>query len=156
MLVGSAVDVAVAQGELVYMIEKENEGGLCRFPGVFLNARTRETRLQGVWRCLEKELPGVEAYSRDGAAECVITATLADWRYEKSDDSIMSSLYVVHVLWGEPAITRGITRIISLPLRDDLAVVNSIVPEHRQLFLILVAYRNAQLRKISAPQRRSV
>lgn len=123
-----AVDVALIDTSRVRvaLVWKEEEEGKLRFPGTWLRVPDDTSLEDAAARCLGKELPGV-------SASCpwpVCSAVIPDWRFGRTRDGVVSTLFRADYRSGEPAVGQGVDGVRWVGLGD---LVGAVVPEHADL-----------------------
>lgn len=108
------VDVAVVDGERVLLIEKADDPGEWRFPGVFFNPELDQSVEDAAERCIKKELRGVRA----GSPVEIGSTKVEDWRLRRTKDTIVT--YVMRAFYesGEPKPGEGISRVRWVPYQQ--------------------------------------
>lgn len=100
-----AVDVAVLDRPAgrVLLVEKFDEEGKLRFPGVFVRAGDASYEAAAI-RCLAKELPGVAA----GEPRLLRSARIDDWRFRRTQDGVITTLLVADYRGGDVSPGEGV------------------------------------------------
>jgi bifunctional NMN adenylyltransferase/nudix hydrolase len=128
------VDVVAYNDKNEILLAKKPNEKLYRFIGGFVD-RTDESWEQAARREFMEEANGCEI----GDLRYIASGAINDWRYAKSENGIMTTLFLGKFMWGSVKPTDDIAELAWInPFEIDIDT--DIMEEHRGLFKILVAY----------------
>jgi bifunctional NMN adenylyltransferase/nudix hydrolase len=119
------VDVIANKGDEVLLVRKYDED-LFRLPGGFLLPGDNDV-LSAAKRVLIKETGGYETGNLSIKGTCKID----DWRFRGEDDSVMTTVVSLEILWGNPSPSDDIAEIRMFKKEDITESI--VVSEHHVL-----------------------
>jgi bifunctional NMN adenylyltransferase/nudix hydrolase len=128
------VDVVAYNDKNQILLAKKPNEKQYRFIGGFVD-RTDSSWEQAAKREFMEEANGCEI----GDLKYVASGAIDDWRYAKSENGIMTTLFIGKFMWGQVKPTDDIAE-LAWAYAEDLDVEKDIMPEHRDMFLILKTY----------------
>ena len=128
------VDVVAYNDKNQILLAKKPNEDKFRFIGGFVD-RTDTCWEQAARREFMEEANGCEI----GDLRYVASGAINDWRYVKSDNGIMTTLFIGKFMWGSVKPTDDIAA-LEWMYAEDLDVEKDIMPEHRELFTKLKTY----------------
>jgi hypothetical protein len=135
----SSVDLLIVdrnRGDLAYLVQKDDEE-LLRFPGVFFDPDRDGNYEAAALRCIRKEAPGLDGSMRNIGSLKIE----GDWRYKKSRDGIITSLFMVQTNRADPPVASGFKHAgwyHFWELKPEM-----LVPEHRALLELARTHWNS-------------
>jgi hypothetical protein len=135
----STVDVLIVdrnRGDIAYLVQKDDEE-LLRFPGVFFDPDTDANYEAAANRAIRKEAPGLNGSMRNIGSLKIE----GDWRYKKSRDGIITSLFMVQTNRKDPPVADGFKHAgwyHFWELKPEM-----LVPEHRALLELARTHWNS-------------
>ena len=128
-----AVDVAILNrnSTKVLLVGKADEEGRLRFPGVFFNGDTDQTYEGAAIRCLMKELPDLKTTK----PQLVGSMKIEDWRFRKTQDTVISLLMRARWVKGTPQIGSGVD---SVEWVSRTQLEEKLIEAHRPLSKLLL------------------
>lgn len=128
------VDVAVVNSNgQVLLVQKNDEEGKLRFPGVFFNPEVDDSYEAAGARCLSKELP----YIITRPLKILGSTKIKDWRFKKTMDSVVTLFMVAEYVDGE--ITPG-AGVDGAKWEARMFCESSLVTGHKPLAAMLKPY----------------
>lgn len=128
------VDVVAYNEKGQILLGKKPNENLYRFIGGFVD-RTDVNWEQSAMREFHEETGGCEI----GDLRYVASGAIKDWRYNKTESGIMTTLFIGKFMWGaiQPS-----DDIASLHWLDpfEIDIENEVMEEHRELFVKLITY----------------
>lgn len=133
----STVDVCPYNSEGQILLGKKPNENVWRFIGGFLD-RTDKSDEQAAGRELHEEAGG---NLNTGPMEYVTSQQVDDWRYAKTEDGIMTRLFITEYLWGriEPSDDISELKWFDIEMfKEHEKIVTLIMPEHREMMQTLI------------------
>lgn len=139
----STVDVCPYNKEGQILLGKKPHENVWRFIGGFVD-RTDKSDEAAAKRELVEEAGSIEV----GSMEYVISQQVDDWRYRKSEDGIMTRLFITEYLWGRIEPSDDISELSWFDLerfRNHNEIIDLIMPEHQNLMRELFHLKSKQI-----------
>lgn len=131
-----AVDAAIVRGggaEVLLARKRHDLEGCWRFVGGFVDPQHDQSLEDAVRREVAEEAGGVGI----GAVRYLGSARIADWRYRREQDSILSAFFLVPFVHGQPHAADDVHQ-VQWFARDQFA--DRLIPEHRVLGRLLLTH----------------